>query len=377
MVNVLIIATLSYAGMGPYVLGIVNNFNEHDPLFFDFHDAENDFYRKNVKKELIGKSRIFKRADSHWNKLVDLLTPHPSRKSLQQLLNYCKQKDIHIVHWINGPGNKFTNRFLRENGIKVLSTIHDLHPHEAKKALHKMWRFYILNKRNLEAIEEADCMVTNSRIQFSELKELYPNRKIYFHEFPSLVSPVLAEGDSTPKELVRINRPYILFFGRIEEYKGISLLYKAFTESLLSSQYNLVIAGSGTLDFNRKDNENNVVIINRYIKDEEVKYLYEHAACVAYPYVSATQSGVLSLAYYFGTPVLASDVDFFKSIIASSGAGRLFKKCDVEDLKVQLKYILTQDPKELIIKEKEYYNKYYDGVAVRKELLSIYEDVNK
>ena len=44
-------------------------------------------------------------------------------------------------------------------------------------------------------------------------------------------------------------------------------------------------------------------MINRYIKDSEVAYLYQHAQCVVYPYISATQSGVLSLAFYYQTPV--------------------------------------------------------------------------
>lgn len=375
MNNVLIIATTSYAGMGPYVSGIVNNFKEQDDIYFEFHDSEDEFYRKNIKSGLLGKSRFFKKADSHWNKLMDLLTPHPSHVTLLRLLNYCKQKDIHIVHWMNGPGNKYVNRFLRENGISVLSTVHDLHPHEAKTALHKMWRFHVLNNRNREAIEEADYMVTNSRVQYNELKEKYPQRKIFFHEFPSLVSPVLASGNIVPKELKGISRPYILFFGRIEEYKGISLLYKAFTECSLTTKYNLVIAGSGTIAFSRSEKDH-VIFINRYIKDEEVKFLYENASCVVYPYISATQSGVLSLAYYFGTPVLASDVDYFKSIIEGSGAGQLFEKGDIKDLKSKLQNILlSQDRNELIAKEKAYYNKFYDGEAIRKELLTIYEDI--
>lgn len=233
----------------------------------------------------------------------------------------------------------------------------------------------MLNNRNREAIEEANYMVTNSRAQYSELKETYPQRKIFFHEFPSLVTPVLASGNIVPKELKGISRPYILFFGRIEEYKGISLLYKAFTESSLTAKYNLVIAGSGTIAFSRSEKDH-VIFINRYIKDEEVKFLYENASCVVYPYISATQSGVLSLAYYFGTPVLASDVDYFKSIIEASGAGRLFEKGDIKDLKLKLQNILlSQDRNELIAKEKAYYSKFYDGEAIRKELLTIYEDI--
>jgi len=378
MVNTLIIATTSYAGMGPYVASIVNAFRKDDPMYFIFHDHEDDFYRKNVKAELHDKSLFLKRADSHWNKLLDLLHTKPSQKQLDSLLNYCKKNDIAIVHWINSPGNRFENQYLEEHGIKVLGTVHDLHPHEAKCAPHRMLRFHILNKRNKEAIVRARYLVTNSRTQYKEMQSLFPDKRLFFHDFPSLVTPIVAQGGVVPKELQSQRRPYILFFGRIEEYKGIALLYRAFTESPeISDKYDLVIAGSGQIPFERKSNEQHVTFINRYILDEEVLYLYEHAACVVYPYISATQSGVLSIAYYFGTPVLASDVNFFRSIIAPSGAGRLFKKSNVEDLREQLKYILSHDNSEIISKEKDYYKQYYDTVAIRKELLNIYENINK
>lgn len=93
----------------------------------------------------------------------------------------------------------------------------------------------------------------------------------------------------------------------------------------LHDNYTLVVAGSGQLGFERVADEKNVVMINRYIKDSEVAYLYQHAQCVVYPYISATQSGVLSLAFYYQTPVLASNVPFFKSIIEPSGTGLLFE----------------------------------------------------
>lgn len=85
------------------------------------------------------------------------------------------------------------------------------------------------------------------------------------------------------------------------------------------NNYLLVIAGNGTLPFERAVGEINVVMMNRYIKDTEIRYMYEQAACVVYPYISATQSGVLSLAFYFRTPTLTSDVPFFVVLLNRQG----------------------------------------------------------
>ena len=194
-----------------------------------------------------------------------------------------------------------------------------------------------------------------------------------FHSFPSLVTQEIIEGKNVPAEIKKLSKSYILFFGRIEEYKGIHLLYQAFMESEeLQARYNLVIAGGGQIGFERQTNDDQVVFMNRYIKDSELAYLYTHAHCVVYPYISATQSGVLSLAFYYQVPVLASDVPFFKGIIEKSGTGLFFENGNVEDLKRQLSVLVDMDTKEMQARQKAYYEKNYDGNSIHDNLMKIY-----
>lgn len=371
MKRTLIVATTSYAGMGPYVSEIVNNFNINDDIYYFFHDYEDDFFFKNVKKELHAKSFFYKRANSKINKIIDLLPIKPRWHNI--VLDICKRHDINTVHFINGPGDISLIKILEAKEIKCVSTIHDLHPHESKKEWHKELRASIINKRFYKSFLLSKNIITNSINQYNDLKLEYENKNIFYHSFPSLVSDVIKNGNDISPELVNINKPYILFFGRIEEYKGISLLYKIFTEtSDLYEHFYLVIAGKGTLPFNRASNEKNVIIMNRYIKDTEIANLYKKAACVVYPYISATQSGVLSLAYYYRTPIVASDVPFFKYNIQQSKAGVLFKNGDLKELKEKLLLLLYSDTKKITEHGKEYYNKYYDGIAIRNSLIKIY-----
>lgn len=44
MKKVLIVATTSYAGMGPYVSGIVNTFLPNDDVYYFFHDYDDLFF---------------------------------------------------------------------------------------------------------------------------------------------------------------------------------------------------------------------------------------------------------------------------------------------------------------------------------------------
>lgn len=374
MKRILIVATTSYAGMGPYVSEIVNNFSKGDNIYYFFHDYEDDFFLKNIKKELHDKSYFYKRANSKINKIIELLPIRPKWHNI--VLNLCIKYDINVVHFINGPGDVSLQKSLEAKDIKCISTIHDLHPHESKKEWYKELRLRIINKRLYGNFLYSKNVITNSISQYSELEQNYNDKKIFYHSFPSLVSNIIKNGCETPIEIMNLNKPYILFFGRIEEYKGISLLYKAFIEcNDLFENYYLVIAGKGKLPFNRLVNEKNVIIMNRYIKDSEIANMYRNAACVVYPYISATQSGVLSLAYYYQTPILVSDVPFFKDNIQHSKAGLIFKCGDIKDLKEKLILILNSDTIKLTESGKDYYNKYYNSIAIRKQIIQIYSEL--
>lgn len=374
MKRTLIVATTSYAGMGPYVSEIVNNFSKEDNIYYFFHDYEDDFFLKNVKKELHDKSYFYKRANSKINKIIDLLPIRPKWHNI--VIDICKKHDINIVHFINSPGDVSLIKSLESYGIKYVSTLHDLHPHESKKAWYKEFRNKLMNKQTYKNFIYSKNVITNSNIQYKELEQKYKDKNIFYHSFPSLVSINIKEGRDVSEELNGLNKPYILFFGRIEEYKGISLLYKVFTETPdLYEHYYLVIAGKGTFSFERCSNEKNVIIINRYIKDTEIGNMYQNAACVVYPYISATQSGVLSLAYYYKTPILVSDVPFFKDSIQQSKAGLLFKNGDLNDLKTKLLQLLNLDTKVMANNGLKYYNLNYDGESIKNKLNIIYNSL--
>ena len=371
MKRTLIVATTSYAGMGPYVSEIVNTFSPQDDVYFFFHDYEDDFFRKNVKKELHGKSVFYREANSPYHKLRNLIFNSLGYEDI--IYDVCREFEIELVHFINEIPTIKVQKKMEKKGIVVLSTVHDLEPHEAKKAWYKMLRQNMMYKRLNENLLGAKYLITNSMEQYDKLKKRFPEKKLVFHSFPSLVTHEIIKGKEVPIELKNQSKPYILFFGRIEEYKGIHLLYQAFMESEgVKEKYNLVIAGGGQIGFERQSNDDQVIFLNRYIKDTEIAFLYKNAACVVYPYISATQSGVLSLAFYYQAPVLASDVPFFKGIIENSGSGLLFENGNVEDLKQKLSVLLGMDVQEMKARQKVYYENNYDGKSIHDNLLKIY-----
>lgn len=375
-IKTLIVATTSYAGMGPYVSEIANAFQLGDNVFFFFHDYEDLFFKKNIREDLKSISFFYTSENSIKNKLYSILLNKTEYDGV--ILDVCTKWGINQVHYINECPCVSIQKKFSELGIKVFATIHDLHPHEAKKEWYKILRHTIIGWWQKYNIEKCKCLFSNSEEQCNELNRVYPNKGIWYYPFPSLVTSEVKEGKEVPEEMRSVNLPYILFFGRIEEYKGVEILYKTFVENrFLKENYYLVIAGRGDVFFERsKKDEKNVIFINRYIKDSEIAFFYQNASCVVYPYISATQSGVLSLSFYFGTPTLTSDVSFFKKVMESVSNGNVFKSGDREELKNKLLLMLGSNNSDLIRKQREYYELKYDNKRIRDVLLKAYNNID-
>ncbi len=127
-----------------------------------------------------------------------------------------------------------------------------------------------------------------------------------------------------------------LFFGRITSYKGLDVLIKAYRKlEEFNTKVKLTIAGNGDFDSYMEEFSNlkNALLINRYIQDEEIKdiFLQENTICVL-PYIDATQSGVIPIAYEYGNPVIASDTGGLKEQLFEGEVGIFCLPNDVESL---------------------------------------------
>lgn len=243
-------------------------------------------------------------------------------------------------------------------------TVHDLHPHETihdnfKEMLMEKW-IILASKMNRDIIHN---LTTSSIEQVEELKKLYPNKNVQYTPFPTLVTNKIASGARAVPELDGIDN-YILFFGAVQVYKGINELAKAFKQIEHPDNLKLVIAGKGYMEV--EENED-IIRIDRFIDDEEVASLFRNSKFIVYPYLSATMSGVLSIAFYFKKRVLLSDIPFFKQYEADGCV--YFKSRDVDDLTERLVFVLSQD--NLIVPE--CYDSFFSERALSESLFSYYQ----
>lgn len=374
MDNTLIVALVSYAGMGPYVTTIINSFKPSDPVYFFLLDNSTDYYKKNVKPELKKNCLITKINSSKIEDIKNLI--FSNSKLGNDINDFAIKNNIKNIHFITAE-NRIRGMIDRwKKKFNLFMTIHDLAPHEMNKAIHKEIKQKIIYRHLNSMTDKIDNLITNSKDQLLQLNQKYPKKNCYLHEFPTLITKEIENGNLQVPELKGITN-YILFFGRIESYKGLHILYEAWMKDEdIHNKYKLVIAGSGDNYINRCKDEKNIIFINRYIKDEEVKALFENAILTVYPYISATQSGVLSLSSYFGIPILASDIHFFRHI-SESGIGVTFKNQNATDLAQKLKFILQQDLSSYKQQESKYYQEKYNSDRLRTRLMEIYTNINK
>jgi glycosyltransferase involved in cell wall biosynthesis len=122
---------------------------------------------------------------------------------------------------------------------------------------------------------------------------------------------------------------YILFFGFIRDYKGLDWLLEAFSDQRLQGlPVKLIVAGEFYTDSKpylalagRPELAGRVILRTDFIPNEEVNRYFCAADLVVQPYKHATQSGVTQIGYFFGKPMLVTNVGGLAEMIPHNKAG--------------------------------------------------------
>ena len=128
----------------------------------------------------------------------------------------------------------------------------------------------------------------------------------------------------------------VLIFGRMKRYKGIEVLMRA-TPLIAERVPNLkiIFAGQGD-ELDRLEDRLKIdpvfEVRNRYISAGETVELFSASTLVVIPYIEASQSGPLHLAYSLGRPVVASAVGAIAESLQSGQEGFLVAPNDPEAL---------------------------------------------
>ena len=124
-----------------------------------------------------------------------------------------------------------------------------------------------------------------------------------------------------------------------------------------------VIAGKGDMSSYKKlvsKFKTDSLIIKNYeltIKELDTILASSHA-CVL-PYKEGTQTGIIAVSYYNGTPVIVSDVGSLTENVVNNKTGIVIRPNDVNELVSAFEKILQQNNNIMREKSFNYYKKYF------------------
>jgi len=131
----------------------------------------------------------------------------------------------------------------------------------------------------------------------------------------------------------------ILFFGYVRKYKGLHYLLDAMPLVLKQLKVKLLIAGEFYDDEQQYRQQieqwqigDSVFVYNDYIPNEQVGLFYNAADVVVLPYISATQSGIIQIAYNYDKPVITTDVGGLPEVVEPGKTGFIVPTENVEAL---------------------------------------------
>jgi glycosyltransferase involved in cell wall biosynthesis len=209
-----------------------------------------------------------------------------------------------------------TRKSCKARSIAILDNII---PHE-RKFVDMLLIKYFLNK--------VDGFIVMSSTVEKELLSLNPDAKYILKPHPVYehFGQNIDKTEACRKLNLPENKKMVLFFGFIRDYKGLDELLRSF--SRLSDDYHLVVAGEVYGNFEKYQtiiNDLNlaekVSLFIRYVDDNEVPAFFSAADVCVLPYKSATQSGIIQIAYNFNLPVIATNKGGLSEMISDNKTG--------------------------------------------------------
>lgn len=272
-------------------------------------------------------------------------------------------------------------KWLKKTGIEVIMDLHFVIQKEGSSIDNYFTRL---------GISHADTYIVHSLKTYNELKELFPRKNLVmgdrerppvnegetgviklYHPVYDMFKPDPEFDIEKQKKELGLNKYVFLFFGFIRKYKGLHNVIKAFAKVAKErDDVSLLIVGEAfwqTLDtkkfstklkqglfgiaksvFLRKqddereyrplelidqlDIKDKVVPLIEFVPNEDVHRYFQVSDYIMLYYLTATPSGVESIAYNFRLPILATRVGHFPETVKDCYNGYLAEPENIESM---------------------------------------------
>lgn len=266
---------------------------------------------------------------------LKLINPFTYYKLLY-IVNREKPDVIHLVLDDLISGILFC--LLRFKGKKLVLTEHDPILHSGEQVLvriHLLFSKFLLRRT-----------VNKIIVHGNNLKEVLVQKGVSKQKIETIPHGEFSYYTKWLNKKQQESKNTILFFGRIQDYKGLDSLIKAvplITPHIPNLK--VIIAGEGNFEKYRTiiSDKKYFEVHNRYILDEEVANFFQRANVVVLPYKDGTQSGIVPIAYSFKKPVIVTNVGSIGEVVENGITGFIVPPQDIEQIAKSVIKILQND----------------------------------
>ncbi len=218
--------------------------------------------------------------------------------------------------------------------IPLLITCHNVFPHE---------RFPLDRFLTRMVLKRADGYIVQSHLDEKDLLTVKPDANYVVTPHPTYNAFKMKNmSRAEARELLAVGHdsPMLLFFGFVREYKGLKYLLDALPEvKKRIPDISLWVVGDFGDDkdvyleqIERNRIGDNIRLVEGYVPDQEVEKYFAAADLVVLPYVSATQSGIVQIAYGFDKPVVVTDVGGLPDVVRHKETGYVVPSGNAQEI---------------------------------------------
>ena len=241
------------------------------------------------------------------------------------------QPDLVIVQWVHPYFTPCYNRLLSMlRGIPIIITCHNVLPHS---------RFLFDDKLTKAVLKKASACIVHSKEDESNLVSMLPGMPYRRNPHPTYNAyRIKGMSRDEARDLLGVKQEekVLLFFGFVQKYKGLDHLIAA-APAVTKALDNVRICIVGDMGNLREEYMNMIrstgiedrfLIRDGYVPDAEVEPYFAACDLCICPYISATQSGIVQIAFGFGIPVIATNVGGLPEAVTDEKTGYIIPPGD-------------------------------------------------
>jgi glycosyltransferase involved in cell wall biosynthesis len=287
-------------------------------------------------------------------RLLDSLNPYSWLKVVQKVR--LERPDLVIFPWWTSfwtvPFFSILSLIKRETSAKILFICHNVKEHEST-LFNQICTTLVLKL--------GDFYYVHSKEDQSNLQKIMPESSTVIRGFHPTYENLQRRkyGRNEARKELGVTGNVILFFGFIRPYKGLKHLLNAMPAIIKGAGPNIMcmIVGECWKDEAHYQKqiedlgiEKHILRVNQYVPNEQIGLYFSAADLVVMPYISATGSGVLQIAFGCDKPVVATRVGGMADDIIDGKTGYLVAPADSAELSIAIVKFFNEKRSELFEK---------------------------